>query len=229
MMCATEITPRQTAHGWVRPAAQIGFLIFSLLIGWQFHRFVLWLSDPTTPVPERPASVEAWLPISSLMSLTHLFRTGQASQVRPAGLVLFCLVLVLSFVVGRSFCSWVCPIGTLGEWAHKLGKKLLGRNLLLPRWVDIPLRGLKYLLMGFFVYAVLRMPVEGLRMFLEGPYNRIADVKMYLLFAEMTRLTVIVLAILLALSVLVKNFWCRYLCPYGALLGLFSWLAPIGV
>jgi ferredoxin len=28
------------------------------------------------------------------------------------------------------------------------------------------------------------------------------------------------------LSVIVKNFWCRYLCPYGALMGLVSLLSP---
>lgn len=216
----------QERHGWVRATVQMGFLVFSLLIGWQFHRFVLWLSDPVTPPPVRPASVEAWLPISSFMSLTFLFRTAQATPVRPAGLVIFSLVLGLSFLAGRGFCSWVCPIGTLSEWAHRLGRKLLGRNLLPPRWIDIPLRSLKYLLLGFFVYAVARMPVEALRVFLEGPYNRVADVKMYLFFAEMTRTAAIILAILLVLSVLIRNFWCRYLCPYGALLGLCSWLSP---
>jgi polyferredoxin len=24
----------------------------------------------------------------------------------------------------------------------------------------------------------------------------------------------------------VRNFWCRYLCPYGALLGLLAWVGP---
>ncbi|MBZ0266098.1 4Fe-4S binding protein, partial [bacterium] len=31
------------------------------------------------------------------------------------------------------------------------------------------------------------------------------------------------------LSMLYNGFWCRYLCPYGALLGLFSWMSPIKV
>lgn len=215
---------------WARPAVQIGFLVLSLLVGWQFHRFVLWLADPSFfPPPERPASVEAWLPISNLMSLTCLLRTGEASPVHPAGLVLFSLILMLTILAGRGFCSWVCPIGTLSEWAHGLGKRLFGRNLDLPRWADIPLRGLKFLLLGFFLYAILGMPAIALKMFLDGPYNRIADVKMYLLFAEMTRVTAVVLVVLLVLSVAIRNFWCRYLCPYGAFLGLAAWFSPVAV
>ncbi len=229
MTASTDNMSGRAAQRWVRTATQTGFVVFSLLVCWQFHAFVMWLSNPTSAAPQRPPSVEAWLPIGSLMSLTYLLRTGEASSVHPAGLVIFSLILVLSLAVGRAFCSWVCPIGTLSEWAHKTGGKMLGRNLLPPRWMDIPLRGVKYALMGFFLYAILRMPVDALGMFLEGPYNRIADVKMYLMFAEMTRLSAIVLAALLVLSVLIKNFWCRYLCPYGALLGLFAWLSPVAV
>src|SRR4029078_7940487 len=40
---------------------------------------------------------------------------------------------------------------------------------------------------------------------------------------------VAVIGILLLGSVLVKNFWCRYLCPYGALLGLASLLSPLRI
>ncbi len=35
--------------------------------------------------------------------------------------------------------------------------------------------------------------------------------------------------VLAALSVVIQNFWCRYLCPYGALLGALSWLSPLKV
>jgi NAD-dependent dihydropyrimidine dehydrogenase PreA subunit len=37
------------------------------------------------------------------------------------------------------------------------------------------------------------------------------------------------IVILLSFSVVIKNFWCRYLCPYGALLGALSWLSPVKI
>jgi polyferredoxin len=62
--------------------------------------------------------------------------------------------------------------------------------------------------------------------FQRGTYNHAADAKMLLFFTEMTGVTAVTLAVLALLSVVVKNFWCRYLCPYGALLGLVSWISP---
>jgi polyferredoxin len=48
-------------------------------------------------------------------------------------------------------------------------------------------------------------------------------------FTDMTSLTFWVLAGLAVLSVLYKNFWCRYLCPYGALLGIISRWSPLKI
>jgi polyferredoxin len=73
------------------------------------------------------------------------------------------------------------------------------------------------------------MDLHGVRAFLDSPYNRVADVKMGLFFANASRVTVAVLGVLTAGSLLVRDLWCRYLCPYGALLGFFGRLAPLKV
>ncbi|MEW6360278.1 MAG: 4Fe-4S binding protein [Planctomycetota bacterium] len=219
------------AHAkWARPAVQAGFLFLSLLMGLQFRNFVNSLSGPLDePVAYRPAGVEAYLPISSLMSLTYLAKTGIANRVHPAGLVLFMLILALTLLIGRGFCSWVCPIGTLAEYAHRIGRRALGRNLWMPWWLDIPLRGIKYVVLAFFIYFIFRMSADGLRHFIYGPYNRIADVKMYLFFANISRTTLATLITLGILSIIFQNFWCRYLCPYGALLCLCSAPSPLAI
>ncbi|MHC4464427.1 MAG: 4Fe-4S binding protein [Planctomycetota bacterium] len=214
----------------LRPVIQTGFVVFSILLCLQFRSFVLSLTGPVNaPIKARPPAVEAYLPISSLMSLTYLVKTGVANLVHPAGLVIFTVTLVLALLIRRGFCSWVCPIGTAAEWAHKTGKNIFGRNFLMPRWLDVILRSLKYGLLGFFLYHILLMPAVALRQFIYGPYNRIADVKMYLLFSNIGVTTLSVILVLGLLSVLFKNFLCRYLCPYGALLGLFSALSPVAV
>ena len=49
---------------------------------------------------------------------------------------------------------------------------------------------------------------------------------------HLPRLFLWVLGVLLVLamgSLFIKGFWCRYFCPYGALLGLFSWMAPVKI
>ena len=128
---------------WIRPVVQFSFLLASILVGLQFRAFVLSLANGSSQyVAYRPPEVEAYLPISSLMSLAYLVKSGIASHVDPAGLVIFSLVLVLTFALRRGFCSWVCPIGTAAEYLHKFGKMIIGRNLLMPMWLDLPLRGI---------------------------------------------------------------------------------------
>jgi len=216
--------------GRFRLVIQMSFVVFSILLGMQFRNFVLSLESPVdTPVQWRPPAVEAYLPISSLMSLTYFAKTGIANRVHPAGLVIFSASLILAVLIRRGFCAWVCPLGAASEWAYKTGAKLFGRNLLMPYWIDVVLRSLKYLLLGLFLYSIILMPVEALRQFIYGPYNKIADVKMYFFFSRISITAAIVIVILGLFSVIFKNFFCRYLCPYGALLGLLSIFSPVAV
>lgn len=215
---------------WPRPMVQAVFIFISLSIGLQFGSFLHILSTESCfDMSLRPPAVDAYLPISSLMSLVFLLKTGHASTVHPAGLVIFTLSLLLSLLFRRGFCSWVCPFGALEEWAYKTGKRMFGRNFGIPDFLDYPLRALKYLVLGFFIWSILRMPTEGLMAFVHGPYNRVADAKMYAFFQDMTIIGIAFLAVMGVLSLLFANFWCRYLCPYGALLGIVSFFSPWAV
>ena len=62
-----------------------------------------------------------------------------------------------------------------------------------------------------------------------GPYGLIADVKMLNFFRYLGATGAVVLGALVVLSVFIQNFWCRYLCPYGALVGLVALLSPLRV
>lgn len=215
---------------WLRWAVQAGFVLFTLLLGLQFRTFMKAIGQASLDVEAvRPAAVEGYLPISSLMSLVYFLKTGIANAVHPAGLVIFSLTLILALAMRRGFCSWVCPFGTASEWLHRTGKLIFGRNLSMPGWLDIIFRLLKYTLLGFFLYYILLMPVAALRDFIHGYYNRIADIKMYLFFSNITNLAISVIIVIGFLSLFFKNFFCRYLCPYGALLGLFSVVSPVKV
>lgn len=120
-------------------------------------------------------------------------------------------------------------MGTLSELLGNLGKKVFGRNFTLPRWLDIPLLSLKYLLLSFFLYIALSMPAQGIQYFLMSAYGMIIDVKMLDFFRHIGPATLIFVVVISVLSLFIRNAWCRYLCPYGALLGLFSLFSPFKI
>ena len=211
----------------IRLVVQISFALLCVWIGIEFYSFVEYLeSGGVAGDAYRPPGVEGFLPISSLMSLYYWLLTGNIHAVHPAGMFILLGVIMISLVFGKSFCSWLCPVGFLSEVLGDLGDKLFGRRLRLPRWLDYPLRSIKYLLLGFFVYSIfLLMTAASLEAFLYSRYNIVADIKMYYFFADITRFSLIVIGVLFLLSIVIRNFWCRYLCPYGALLGIVSLLS----
>jgi polyferredoxin len=212
----------------IRHTVQALFLILNVWIGVGFYRFVRGYETGAAPLP-RPAGVEGWLPIASLMNLKDWILTGEIPRLHPAGMFLLLAFVAMSLVFRKAFCGWLCPVGTISEQLWKAGRQAFGRTLTPPRWLDIPLRALKYILLGLFLYAVGSMPVEGIRQFLGSPYGIISDVKMLNFFRFLSVTGAAVLVVIVALSFAVKNFWCRYLCPYGALMGFFSAASPVRI
>lgn len=229
--CGLDRLARKPAHSPIQPfrlLVQLAFLAITINIGWRFAIFVGSLAGDG-PVLPRPAGVEAWLPISSLISLKYLAATGIWNDIHPAGLALFLIILATALLLKRAFCSWVCPIGLLEEFLARLGLAAFRRKIIVPPWLDFPLRSIKYLLLVFFAFSVWGMSVERLRGFIESPYNKVADIKMMKFFMHISPTAAAVLAALVILSFLVPYFWCRYLCPYGALLGLAGVVSPLTV
>ena len=211
-----------------RNLVQAGFLFWCLYLGFQFSRFVEhFISKGEAPFVSRPPGVEAFLPIGALVSLKNLLLNGIIDPVHPAALILFLTFLALSLLTRKSFCSWICPVGTLSELLWRSGESLTGRRVKLWRWLDILLRSTKYLLLFFFLKLILfGMPAQALKGFLSTPYWAISDVKMLHFFTSPSTLSVVIILILMVLSFFIRQFWCRYLCPYGALLGFFSFVSP---
>ena len=214
----------------VRRAVQFAFLALNAWLAVEFVRWVHFFeSQGRAGYVDRPAGVDGWLPIAGLMNLKYFLVLHQMPAVHPAAMVLAAVFLLSSLALKKTFCSWLCPVGTVSEYLWKLGQKVMRRNVAVPRWLDVPLRGLKYVLMAFFVFIVVSMTAEALNDFMAAPFGLIADVKMLNFFREMSLTGAVVMASLVVLSVFVQNFWCRYLCPYGALMGLMGMVSPVRI
>ncbi|QQS35031.1 MAG: 4Fe-4S binding protein [Ignavibacteriales bacterium] len=212
----------------IRFTVQILFALLCIWIGIEFYFFTQYFeTNGATQFYERPPGVDGFLPISSFMSFYLFLSTGEIHASHPAGFFIFSGIVLMSLVFGKSFCSWMCPVGFISELIGDFGEKIFKRKLKLPKFLDYPLRSLKYLLLAFLTYSVLFLMSDlAVKAFLDSPYNAVSDIKMYYFFADISRTSLIVIGTLFILSIFIRNFWCRFLCPYGALLGITSLLSP---
>lgn len=214
----------------LRLLSQSLFAFFCLFIGMQFYAFYLWALSPAKhPFVTRPPAVEAFLPLGALVSLKRLVLGAEFDTIHPAGLSIFLSALVISLFFRKGFCGWICPVGFASHLAERCGR-LLRLSIRLPAWLDIPLLSLKYLLLGFFSYLILwKMGLAELSAFHHSSYNMITDAKMLHFFLQPSLLSGAIMLTIILISFVIRNFWCRYLCPYGGLLGLIALISPLQI
>ncbi|MHB1293723.1 MAG: 4Fe-4S binding protein [Anaerolineae bacterium] len=196
----------------LRRGAQIGFLVVTLAAG-------LWSSLAPDAV-----SAEAYCPFGGIETLWSAVTSGTyVYNLSASNVVALLLVLGSAALLGRAFCGWLCPVGSIQDGAAALARRLLGRDLGLPwqvpRRLDRPLRWLKMGVLLWVLWTSLSAFVPALAPFC--PLRPLLNIQVHAL------LTVGVLMLLGTTSMLVERFFCRYLCPLGALLALFNMISPL--
>ena len=213
-----------------RHISQAIFMLINLYIGVTFYFWVRYYETGELSIlADRSAGIEGWLPLAGLMNLKFTLLTHQIPPIYAGSLFLLVVFLFISFVFKRSFCSWLCPVGTLSELLWQFGHRIFKRNITIHQWLDIPLRSLKYLLLVVIFYFLIPLSIMDIVGFLTSPYGMIIDVKMLDFFRAIGQTTLIVVTVLTISSVFIKNVWCRYLCPYGALMGIVSIFSPFKI
>lgn len=163
------------------------------------------------------ASLHALCPFGGIVTLYNLATLGAFIQkIHISSVILSALIILLAILFGPVFCGWVCPLGSIQEWVGKLGKKITGRkyNHFINVKIDRVLRYFRYLVLIWVIYVTAR---SGYLLFANiDPYNALFT----FWSSEVALPGLIVLIVTLLSSLLIERPWCKYACPYGALLGL---------
>lgn len=209
------MTDEKKVSALIRRIVQIP--VFGLVF---FITFGKWLTDKGISLPlASSASLHAVCPFGGVVTIYEFLSTGMFVQkIHSSSFILMVLGLLVAILFGTIFCGYICPFGSFQEWVGKLGKKLFPQkyNRMIPRKLDRVLRYLRYLVLALVLYqtaVTARLVFQAV-----DPY--------YALFnfftGEVAVSAYIVLGVIALLSLLIERPWCKYFCPYGALLGLFN-------
>ena len=231
------------------------FLLFLLRTSYSGRTLDLAAVEITTPAP-----VNSFFNFDPLISLAFLI----SAHTWYAGFVLSLLTLAATMVLGRFFCGWVCPFGTLHHIFGNLGTRGNPLHRMLMKGEHYRrLQALKYYLLifllltaafsylqpaaldplcllarscilsvfpsiNFLTNRLLALGMDSGAPFLSVPAEwiyRYFSAREWIgreLFYRSALITGIIFVILLLANLVITRFWCRFLCPLGALFASVS-------
>lgn len=170
--------------------------------------------------------------------LGALQNTVSASNMRSGSYVIG-ILLLFGVMLGRTVCGWMCPVGFGQEILYKIPTPKLKKNRIT--------RGLSYLKYIALVVLVLALPLwysakQGMPVpafckfvcpagtvsafaLLAHPSNSV----LFSLLGSLFQWKVAVLIVIVVASVICFRPFCRFLCPLGAIYGLFNRISVIGI
>ena len=248
----------------LRRLSQIVFLALFLLLLFKTEfrgSFKAVTGDIRLPYP-----VSIFLQADPLASISNVLSTRALYK----GLLWSLVIIIPTFFLGRFFCGWICPLGTLNHFfsswksERKRGLQRIALNRY-QRWQTLKyyilvavlvaavfgssilgimdpisltvrslglsiLPGINYAFNALFD-ALYRTEVSALRFTADALHFLLKDLVLSFkqpYFRQGFALGLIFLAIMV-LNLRVTRFWCRALCPLGALLGILSRWSILGL
>jgi len=168
---------------------------------------------------------EAYCPFGGIQALSSFFvNNSLACSMTSVQIGMGIMLMVIVVLVSKLFCSYICPIGSISEWIGNFGEKLKMRYTI-TGITDKLFRAFKYILLFVTFYFTVTSSELFCKKF-DPFYATVTG------FDSDVSLVMAIVSISLVIvgSFYVRLFWCKYICPLGALSNIFRFaLLFIGI
>ena len=132
----------------------------------------------------------------------------------------FSICILFTIFVGRFFCGWFCAFGTFNDWVHIMSKKIFKINFKVGEKLDSRLKYVKYVVLLFILIAGYNSGSTILQG--TSPWDAFAQITDFSKVISSLTIGFILLVLITIGDIFIERFFCRYLCPLGAVFSLFS-------
>lgn len=166
------------------------------------------------------ANCELWCPFGGVEALyTYATEGNMLCSLGTSNFFILGGVLLSVVLLRRAFCGYMCPIGTISEWLGGLGRRLGLARAKVPTGLDKGLSLLKY---GVLV-IVLTVTWQAGELLFRGYDPCYALISRH--GADITHWAYVVAGAVVVVSLFVSVPFCRWFCPFAAVLAPFSRMA----
>ncbi|MCH5138193.1 4Fe-4S binding protein [Clostridiaceae bacterium UIB06] len=144
------------------------------------------------------------------------FNIGEAWPNLTAALI----IITITIILGRFFCGWFCTFGAVNDFIYMVSHKLFKIKFRINEKIDSKIKYIKYVILLFIVTIIWTSTSTFFDSY--SPWNAFAA--MGNISESVSQYTVgfIILAFILIGAIFIERFFCRYLCPLGAVFSVVS-------
>ena len=165
--------------------------------------------------------IHAICPYGAVEGILALIFTGTfIKNIFLGTFVLLGITLIIALLFRRAFCGYLCPFGAMQEFFGMLGRKIFKRQLVVNPKIDKPLRWLKYIVLVLTI--VMAWKTSEIWVSNYDPYSALAHIFSPEELIQDSLIGFILLIVTIIGSIVYDRFFCKYLCPAGALFGILS-------
>ena len=139
----------------------------------------------------------------------------------------FTAIAILSVIIGRFFCGWLCAFGTYNDLVYMVSRKIFKKKFKISQGLDAKLKYVKYIiLLGIiiFIWFMNLSPKNSI-----NPWDAFAQLPQIKTMLIQIPIAFILLALITVGAIFIERFFCRYLCPLGAIQAILSKFRVINI